>query len=298
MEISILEEFVALAESCNFQITADDLALTQSTLSKHIRKLEEELGVQLFDRTTRSVTLSNFGQQYLTFAKQICEIHRQSLTAIENIKQGKRTAVTIGFMDKHGMYGLVETIAHFQKLHPEIKVKIIEQNGDALMNLLNSGKADVIFYAEKVNPKKYHIAHYTTDRLAAVVSTLHPLAESDAVTLQDLEKEPLIEHKTVLEMRLLADACKEAHATLNYVTSIYQGATIMKMIREGIGIGIMSRGCAMENAEADLAIIPIVPAISFDINAISNRGRSMASSADIFIRYIRTHYSNKSDSHG
>lgn len=290
MEISVLSEFVELAKSCNFQITADDMALTQSTLSKHIHKLEEELGVSLFDRTTRSVTLNAYGEQYLIYARQICEIHEQSLATLDSMKRGKKYIVNIGFMDKHGMYGIVEAISQFSRLHPEIKVNIIEREGHDLKGMLDAGKADVIFYAEKVNPREYHVARFTTDRLVAVVPSGHALAEMDATTLQELAKESLIEHKTVLEMRLMAEACKEEKVSLDYVTSIYHASTIMKMIREGIGVSIMSRGCAMENASADMVVVPIVPSITFDINALSNRGQSMSSSADVFIRYIRDYY--------
>lgn len=290
MDISILHEFVSLADTCNFQETAEDFAMTQSTLSKHIHKLEEELGVKLFDRTTRSVTLNTFGTQYLPYARQICEISDQGLAALDSVKRGKRSRLNVGFMDKHGMYGLVEATSDFGRKHPEIKVNIIERNGDALKDLLLSGKADVIFYGEKVSEKEFRIAHFTTDRLVAVLSTSHPLANADALSLQDLEGEELIEHKTFLEMRLLSEACRDAHVTLNYVTSIYHASTIMKMIREGIGISIMSRGCAMENADADLAIVPIVPAITFDINVLSSRNKNMSPAADVFIKYIRSNY--------
>lgn len=290
MEVSVLSEFVALAESCNFQTTADDLALTQSTLSKHIRKLEEELGVSLFDRTTRSVTLSPYGAQYLIYARQMCEIQEQSLDMLESMKRGKKYIVNIGFMDKHGMYGIVEVISRFSRMHPEIRVNILERDGNALKDLLTSGKADVIFYAEKMNPREYHVARFTTDRLVAVMTNDHPLAGKDTVSLHDLAGETLIEHKTVLEMRLLSEASREEKVNLDYVTSIYQAATIMKMIREKIGISVMSRACAMENAGADLVIIPIAPSITFDINVFSTRGRSLSSSADVFIRYIRENY--------
>ncbi|MBQ8074722.1 MAG: LysR family transcriptional regulator [Oscillospiraceae bacterium] len=292
MDISVLHEFVHLAETCNFQTTADELAMTQSTLSKHIHKLEEELGIPLFDRTTRSVTLNTFGIQYLNYARQICEISDQGLAALDSLKRGKRSKLNIGFMEKHGMYGLVEAISDFGRKHPEIKVNIIERNGDALKDLLVSGKADVIFYAEKMNEKEFRITHFTTDRLVAVLSVAHPLANADAVSLQDLAGEELIEHKTFLEMRLLSEACREAHVTLNYVTSIYHASTIMKMIREGIGVSIMSRGCAMENADADLVVVPIVPAITFDINVVSSRNRNLSQAADIFIKYIRANHSD------
>lgn len=290
MEISVLYEFVALAETCNFQNTAENLALTQSTLSKHIRKLEEELGVPLFNRTTRNVTLNPFGILYLSYAKHICEINDQALIALESIKHEKKLRLNIGFMDKHGMYGIVEAISDFSRKHPEIKVNIMEQNGDALKELVVSGKADVIFYAEKLCEKNFCLTHFATDRLVAVIPTAHPLARATTLSLKDLCGEDLIEHRSFLEMKLLSEACHEAHLSLNYVTSIYLPSTIIRMIQEGVGISIMSQGCARQNSDSRIAIIPIEPAITFEINVVSNRSKSISQSANLFIGFIKENY--------
>ena len=71
MDIEILEEFIALAESCSFQETADRLHISQSSLSKHLKKLEAELGAALFDRSTRSVSLNELGMAFLPHARRI-----------------------------------------------------------------------------------------------------------------------------------------------------------------------------------------------------------------------------------
>ena len=81
MEINYLREFVVLAQTGNFMEAADLLYCSQSTLSKHIQNMETELGVPLFDRTTRKVALSKFGQLLLPYAKQIAEL-QDTYTAI------------------------------------------------------------------------------------------------------------------------------------------------------------------------------------------------------------------------
>ena len=84
MEINYLRELVVLAQMGNFLEAADALYIAQSTLSKHIKKIESELGVPLFDRTTRKVSISKYGQLFLPYAKQIAEIQDQYTIALQN----------------------------------------------------------------------------------------------------------------------------------------------------------------------------------------------------------------------
>ena len=98
MEIAILKEFIALVESCNFQETAADMNLSQSSLTEHIHKLEEELGVSLFDRSTRSVKLNKFSEAYYPYAQKIVAEHEESLRALEELNEVSRNEFTIAYM--------------------------------------------------------------------------------------------------------------------------------------------------------------------------------------------------------
>ena len=288
MELSILREFTVLAQTCNFQETADHFSMTQSTLSKHIKKLEEELGLELFDRSTRSVKLNAYGIRYLTYAEQICQISDEASADLDAIRQGINSKLRVGMMSLHGIYGPVDTLAEFSRLHPNIKVELVEKDGDALREAVSNGSVDVIFCGEKVSAQDFRITNYTSDRLTAVLPFNHPLAFYEELTLNQLANEKFIEHKTNLEIRLFNEACEEAGIEPQIITSVYHTSTIMKLIKNGSGICVMSEVCAEAYYNKDIVLIPIVPERSFDINVVTSRKRPASPSTEAFVKYIRT----------
>jgi len=96
MEINYLKEFVILSQTGNFLEAADVLYSSQSALSKHIKRMEKELGVPLFDRTTRKVSISKYGQLLLPYAKQIVELQEKYTTVIISNLENDRETLTIG----------------------------------------------------------------------------------------------------------------------------------------------------------------------------------------------------------
>ncbi len=85
MDISYIREFMVLSETCNYQSASEQLYLTNSTLSKHIQKMEAELGTPLFERSTRKITLTNEGKIFQQKCAQILELYDEALTQMKKI---------------------------------------------------------------------------------------------------------------------------------------------------------------------------------------------------------------------
>lgn len=98
METGTIKEFVTLADCLNFSEAASRLFISQSSLSKHIKALERELGLALFDRTTRSIRLSGAGERYLPYAREISRLCAESETEIENFRSHASSSFTIAVM--------------------------------------------------------------------------------------------------------------------------------------------------------------------------------------------------------
>ncbi len=86
MDIAFIREFMVLSETCNYQNASEQLYLTNSTLSKHIQKMEAELGHPLFERSTRKVTLTREGRIFQEKCSQILELYDDALSSMENVK--------------------------------------------------------------------------------------------------------------------------------------------------------------------------------------------------------------------
>ena len=97
MEIDVLKEYISLYKTCSFQETAEELHISQSSLTKHIHKLEEDLGYQLFNRSTRSVSYNEYSEKYYEYATKIVQLDAESRTALERIGATKNNLLRIYF---------------------------------------------------------------------------------------------------------------------------------------------------------------------------------------------------------
>lgn len=287
MDTSIVHEFVVLAQIGNFQTAADELLISQSALSKHIKKLEDELGVPLFDRSKRTIILNKYGHAFLENAERICALVDEAVGSLHELHADDGTHLCFGFMEQQGQYGVVETIAAFNKLHPEIRVSMMESRGDRLRSLLDSGICDFVFSA-KYNEEDAGLrsTRYCTDEMSVVLPAAHPLAQRESLTLADLHGERFIEHNTALEVQLVNESVKSMNCIPNYVTSISNTTTILRMVRQGLGFTIISKASALAHKLPDLAVVAFLPKTTFNIYLLSVRRRKLSAAAKAFLRYI------------
>lgn len=96
MELNQVKEFIALTKTENYLEAAENLFISQSSLSKHIKSLEAELGTTLFDRTTRQVKLNEVGKVFLKYTQQLIDVRYQCNTALINLKDAEEQSLTIG----------------------------------------------------------------------------------------------------------------------------------------------------------------------------------------------------------
>jgi DNA-binding transcriptional LysR family regulator len=126
MEINYFREFVVLAQTGNFMEAAEQLYSSQSTLSKHIKNLEKELGVSLFDRTTRKVVLSKYGQILLPYAQQITELQDKYTAILQSSLETDRDILTVGSIRALAQYRITDVLVNFKQSHPKTIVNILQ----------------------------------------------------------------------------------------------------------------------------------------------------------------------------
>ena len=179
MEINYLREFVVLAQTGNFIEAADILYSSQSTLSKHIKKIESELGVPLFDRTTRKVGISKFGQLLLPFAKQITELQDKYTAILQNSLETDREILTLGSINALAQYKITDVLVNFKKSHTQSTINVLHATSEELKKMLRNKKCELAFIRdtlEEVDDDLIKIP-YTIDTLVAVLPATHHLTK-------------------------------------------------------------------------------------------------------------------------
>ncbi len=192
MELQQIKYFLALAQELHFWNTAERMFITQSALSRQIKALEEELGVQLFERTKRSVKLTEAGaylrDQYLPLLDEINRIHLQA----KKIHEGAFGTVRIGYPGSIAYGFIPDFISSISQALPELKVELVEPTDITFEQLLLSYQMDMGFRRDPAeNPALQSVLLYS-EPFALVVPQNHQLNEHNFTGLHDLKEEKFI----------------------------------------------------------------------------------------------------------
>jgi len=162
MEISYLKEFVVLVETGNFMEAANILYSSQSTLSKHIKAIELELGVSLFDRTTRKVRISKFGQLLLPYARQITELQDKYTVILKSSLETEHETLTLGSIYGLAQYKITDVLVNFKKSHPQSTLNVMQASSKDLTQMLRQKNVSlplfVILRMWMMNLSKYRMS--------------------------------------------------------------------------------------------------------------------------------------------
>ncbi len=183
MNLNHIEYFIAIAEEKNLSRAADKLFVTQPTLSQYILRLEQDLGVSLFNRTKNAFTLTYAGKIYLESAKEILRIQMQTDTIIGDIIDFKKGHLTVGIPRDRGFTLIPYVFPKFHKKYPGIKLEFVEDNTNNLEALTLQGHIDfsLLVYYENRNMLDYEILCHEEFILAVPKShRLAYLAENGA----------------------------------------------------------------------------------------------------------------------
>lgn len=245
MQIHILVEFVSLAETCSFQETAARMNVSQSALTKHIQKLEDELGSTLFIRSQHGVRVSEYGKQYYPYAKQIIQIQADAVASLKKLDDQGKNVLSIVFNPILGQYGLIDTITDFTNRHPDYHVQTFERY--RTLELMKNHRCDFAFVDEsEPYDASFNSRIYKTDHLSIIVRADHPLAALTSVTLEQLENEKFVIHSGAtdtppVETKKFMDLCASTGFQPAVVADSKYTSTILRYVKAGRGIAVLNR---------------------------------------------------------
>jgi DNA-binding transcriptional LysR family regulator len=189
-----LQYFVAVAERGTVSGAAQNLSISQSSVTEAIKELENDLGVQLFDRHARGLTITHKGQQFLRHATRILtdvSDAKRTLADEPGVKAGR---LSLGVTSLVAGYVLSDVLSRYRRAYPETEVTALEDNGEYLEHLLIGGELDVaVMVTSNLRDKmalQAEILEVSPYRLWLPIS--HRLSSADIISMEDIAKEPLI----------------------------------------------------------------------------------------------------------
>lgn len=202
-DLLILSEFAALAKHLNFSRTAQELNLTQPTLSRHIVQLEEELEVQLFRRDRQSVSLTEAGELFLPEALAVLARYDAALRRLREYRDGMAGSLTIGYRWIYGGGAWPHVLHVFRAQYPQINVRLVSfQDNDILQGGLLDGSLDaaVTLRPDDALSSDFQFVTLRSVPLVAALREDHPLARQGVATPAELGRERLVVPQTKSSM--------------------------------------------------------------------------------------------------
>jgi LysR family transcriptional regulator, transcription activator of glutamate synthase operon len=286
MELRQLRYLVALADERNFTRAAAREHVAQPALSQQVRRLEEEVGVALVERTTRRVALTDAGQLLVARAKRILaelEAGRAELELARGMEIGH---VTVGVLHTMGPVDVTSVLAVFHQRHPGVELTVREQSSEELAEMLRIDELDLAFLSvtERIESHGLGLHQLVSEELVVVLPREHRLGKRRAVRMADLRDDEFISYGQGARLReLLIYAGRVGGFEPRVKLEFNESQRICQLVAHGLGVAILPRSDA-EAARADVAVADLrEPPLTRDITLAWREGRRLSPAAAAFL---------------
>jgi DNA-binding transcriptional LysR family regulator len=242
MELRDLRSFVAVAQQRNFSRAAEALHVSQPALSEQIRKLEDELGAPLFERTSRGATLTDAGEAFLPHARTVLAEADAAAEAVRMVANGVAGTLTLGFIDSAALSIVPPLVRHFSARYPNVKLHLRELGTRLQLEALEVGAIDVGIVRGPVWNAALAGRKIATESLLVALPAEHRLASTEAIRLAELREDGFITYPADRGAALYEETirlCREAGFEPAIVQEASEISTIVGMVAAGLGIAIV-----------------------------------------------------------
>jgi LysR family transcriptional regulator, transcription activator of glutamate synthase operon len=264
MEIHQLQYIVEVAKHRHFTHAAEEICVAQSSLSQQITKLEEELGIKLFERTTRFVNPTPAGLEFISYAKKILaeiELSKQCMQAHVGLTKG---TLHIGAITTLENIGFVSLITSFHNLFPGLYLDIALNGSYHLAEMLRTSEIDTALLTPPELDDDADIVYYPLgdDEFVLATASSSPLATKKVVDLSELSKENFIFPSPDQSIhKIYLKACRDAGFTPTIVCQSSHSETSLALVSDGMGIGFFPLGMLLANTSTKVSIIRLAKPI-------------------------------------
>lgn len=259
MEFSQLEGLLAIARSHSFSRAAEQLGRTQPAISIAIKKLEDEIGAPLFDRSRKDVTLTDAGRVLYEYAQKIINLRGQAVSAIEELRQLHSGKVSIGANESTSLYFLPRIILAFRERYPNIKVEVFRSSSERLPQDIKDRNLDFGIVSFEPTDGEVESFPIMEDDLALILPPEHRLVKKGKLTIKDLGEETFLAHNVKSPSRdRVVETFKQHRVPLNISIELSSIETIKQFVQMGLGLAFVPRLCIEEEIrQKKLVSLPI-----------------------------------------
>jgi DNA-binding transcriptional LysR family regulator len=289
MDVAGLRVFLTVAEERGFSRAAVRLFRTQSAVSQAVRRLEDELKADLFDRTTHDVRLTEAGKTLLEYAERVLAVTDEATRAVQDLKDVKRGRVVIG-ANEAGLEVLLPLIGRFREVHPGVEFEVKRSpsrllGAEVLAVALDFGV--VAFVPPEEGLKTVVLA---SDELVVLAHPSHPFAKKQRVTLEEFGRETVIAHGDPSPAReRVLRIYSERGVALNIKISLPSLDGVKRAVERGMGVALLPRRTALSEIESGRLAATTLPELRRprDLRLVYRAAGNFGPAAHAFLEMVR-----------
>nr|WP_240546303.1 LysR family transcriptional regulator [Paenibacillus artemisiicola] len=280
--------FLEVARRQSFTKAAQALYVSQPTISKTIKTIEDELGVVLFERSGKRIVLTDAGEILLAQAQQMVRTFDDMTARLGELTEAKSGRIRIGLPPMVGVSFFPGVIGGFRERYPNIALQLFEYGAKRVEAEVAEGKLDIGVTLLPADPERFESFCFGKQRLLLVVSPAHRLAGRDAVRLAELSEDRfLLFHEDFVLHDRIIDACEREGFLPQAVYKSTQWDLISELAAVDLGIALLPERICRDLDRSRLRVIPTEPAIPWAPAMIWRRNAYLSYAARVWLAFAR-----------
>lgn len=288
MELRVLQYFLAVTREQSISGAAESLYLSQPTLSRQLKELEEELGKQLFVRGNRRITLTEEGMILRKRAEEIMELVQKAEDEISQSDELIAGDITVGAGETDGARFLARAAQALQKEHPQIHLHIISGDMPTVTEYLDRGLIDFGIIFGDIDASKYEFIRLPyKDVWGVIMRRDDPLAEKKKISAEDLADKPLIVSRQAFHNANFRKFFPNGEEKLNIVATyslLFNGSL---MVDEGMGYAICFDKIINVSGDSNLCFRPLKPRLEAQMSVVWKKYQVFSKAAEKFLQKLQ-----------
>lgn len=296
-DLQDLRAFVKIAEFGSFHEAAQWLHLSQPALTRRMQKLEENLGIQLLDRTTRRVSLTAVGRDFLPKARRLLDDFENSILGIRELAERQSGVVTLACIPTAAFYFLPTVIKEYNREYPKIRIRILDLSGNEGLESVMRGEADFGINITGGQQPEVDFLPLIDDPFVLACRRDHELAQRERVSWRELEPFRLIGVGRSSSNRMLLDhALADLTWRPRWFYEVQHLSTSLGLVEAGLGVSVLP-GLAMPGDDHPILVSrPLVePVVTRKIGLVRRHGASLSPAADKFVGLLLSKWPQAAD---
>lgn len=288
MELRVLQYFLAVTREQSISGAAETLHLSQPTLSRQLKELEEELGKQLMIRGNRRITLTEEGMILRKRAEEIMELIKKAEDEISLSDDVIAGNITVGAGETDGVRFLAKAVRTLQKKYPLIHLHIVSGDRSAVTEELDRGLIDFGLIFGEIDPSKYECVKIPyKDTWGVIMRRDAPLAEKETITAEDLLDKPLIISRQAFQNAEFREffPCEQEKLTIVATYNLLFNGSLM--VEEGMGYAIGFDKLINVSGDSNLCFRPLSPRLEASMSIVWKKYQIFSKAAERFLQELQ-----------